>query len=162
MTGSKDLEVWIESAIAESRGKPVLLLGDAAPGLQGGDVTRISHLAPGDAVPGEGRRFDLAVVAGVLENLDPEAAAALLAALRDLTASRLLVAVPARSGNARERSVWLREDMLAHGLEYLGAARHHSETLAIYGFDLDRYKRTPDWLNARSWANPENWGKYRW
>ncbi|MFP5429187.1 MAG: DUF6231 family protein, partial [Gammaproteobacteria bacterium] len=24
------------------------------------------------------------------------------------------------------------------------------------------YKQVPDWLNARFWANPENFGKYWW
>lgn len=32
----------------------------------------------------------------------------------------------------------------------------------VYLFDIETYKRTPDWLNARHWANPELWGKYRW
>lgn len=29
-------------------------------------------------------------------------------------------------------------------------------------FNLYDYKRQPDWLNARFWANPENFDKYRW
>ncbi|MGV8865199.1 MAG: DUF6231 family protein, partial [Pseudomonas sp.] len=24
------------------------------------------------------------------------------------------------------------------------------------------YKQVPDWLNAKFWANPENYGKYWW
>lgn len=32
----------------------------------------------------------------------------------------------------------------------------------VYLFDIETYKHTPDWLNARNWANPELWGKYRW
>ena len=32
----------------------------------------------------------------------------------------------------------------------------------MYLFDIETYKQTPDWLNARHWANPELWGKYRW
>lgn len=32
----------------------------------------------------------------------------------------------------------------------------------VYLFDIETYKRTPDWLNARHWANPELWDKYRW
>ena len=24
------------------------------------------------------------------------------------------------------------------------------------------YKQVPDWLNAKFWANPENFGKYWW
>lgn len=27
----------------------------------------------------------------------------------------------------------------------------------IHTYDLPRYKPTPDWLNARYWANPERW-----
>ena len=33
---------------------------------------------------------------------------------------------------------------------------------AVYLFDIHDYKETPDWLNARHWANPEMWDKYRW
>lgn len=32
----------------------------------------------------------------------------------------------------------------------------------VYLFDIHDYKETPDWLNARHWANPEMWDKYRW
>jgi hypothetical protein len=29
-------------------------------------------------------------------------------------------------------------------------------------FDMGCYKATPDWLNARHWANPQLWDKHRW
>ncbi|MGC8698509.1 MAG: DUF6231 family protein, partial [Halothiobacillus sp.] len=29
-------------------------------------------------------------------------------------------------------------------------------------FDMGSYKATPDWLNARHWANPQLWDKHRW
>ncbi len=32
----------------------------------------------------------------------------------------------------------------------------------VFNYDIRDYKHTPDWLNARHWANPELWGKYRW
>ncbi|MDG4868168.1 DUF6231 family protein [Guyparkeria sp. 1SP6A2] len=32
----------------------------------------------------------------------------------------------------------------------------------VFKYDILDYKHTPDWLNARNWANPELWGKYRW
>ena len=158
----RDLTVWLQEAIAESGDKPVLLLGDVASCLHGADITRVMHPAPDDVLAGAGRRFELAVVVGVLEGLGREPGGALLAALRDLAARRLLVAVPASPAQERYRSVWTRDDMLAHGLDALGHARYEAQTLAVYGFDINQYKRTPDWLNARGWANPENWGKYRW
>ncbi len=33
---------------------------------------------------------------------------------------------------------------------------------ALWQFNLYDYKQLPNWLNADYWANPENWGKYRW
>lgn len=35
-------------------------------------------------------------------------------------------------------------------------------TLTVWQFNLYDYKPRPNWLNADYWANPENWGKYRW
>jgi len=43
----------------------------------------------------------------------------------------------------------------------LGFTRYRADE-PIYLFDIETYKRTPDWLNARHWANPELWGKFRW
>ena len=32
----------------------------------------------------------------------------------------------------------------------------------FWQFNILTYKQVPDWLNARFWANPENWNKFRW
>ena len=32
----------------------------------------------------------------------------------------------------------------------------------FWQFNILTYKQVPDWLNARFWANPENWTKFRW
>lgn len=32
----------------------------------------------------------------------------------------------------------------------------------VWQFNILNYKQTPDWLNARFWANPEQWDKFRW
>lgn len=34
--------------------------------------------------------------------------------------------------------------------------------LVSWQFNLYDYKQRPDWLNAKYWANPENFDKYRW
>lgn len=36
------------------------------------------------------------------------------------------------------------------------------EAVEIWQFNLFDYKQLPDWLNSKFWANPENWGKFRW
>jgi hypothetical protein len=66
----------------------------------------------------------------------------------------VLVALPGRP--------WSAQDMRGFGFESLGTVRAGAAVLGTYGFDIDRYKRTPDWLNARHWANPELWGRFRW
>lgn len=154
------LEERIRREMAAVPEGPVLVLGMVWPG----DVPRVESIPDVDG-PGTlpaNRRFVLAVVVGVLERLPAEDGAALLAALRDLEARRLLVAVPAPAGPARAGGRWDRTEMLAHGLDAVGEARHGDRVLSLYGFDIDHYKRTPDWLNPRHWANPELWGKFRW
>lgn len=50
----------------------------------------------------------------------------------------------------------------------LGYIAHSIETsdeipnLVSWQFNLYDYKQRPDWLNAKYWANPENFDKYRW
>ena len=103
-----------------------------------------------------GRSYDLAVVAGALEELPPEQGAACLARLRDLLARRLVVIVPAG------HPYWDRDTLLGFGLEYRGRWRHEDHDLDLYVFDIEHYKTTPDWLNADHWAHPELFGKFWW
>ncbi|WP_019673061.1 DUF6231 family protein [Psychrobacter lutiphocae] len=37
-----------------------------------------------------------------------------------------------------------------------------STIINCWQFNLYDYKARPDWLNAKYWANPENYDKYRW
>ncbi|AXI02339.1 DUF6231 family protein [Aquirhabdus parva] len=49
------------------------------------------------------------------------------------------------------------------GLRALGFSQiEQIEGWELWQFNILEYKQTPDWLNSRYWANPENWGKYRW
>lgn len=112
-------------------------------------------------LPAGGRDFALAIAAGVLEALSLDEGGALLAELRDLKARQLLAAVPAVAAS-HHQSFWGLDRMLSHGLEARTILGEGDDALAVYGFHIDRYKRTPDWLNARNWANPENWNRYRW
>lgn len=78
----------------------------------------------------------------------------LIAALRDLLAQRLLVFVPEN----------LLDDTALVGLGLTRQARYELEgrTWQAWSYDIRTYKSVPDWLNPRFWANPENWGRYRW
>ncbi|KTG17767.1 hypothetical protein AUR63_06500 [Guyparkeria sp. XI15] len=77
--------------------------------------------------------------------------AELLAGLRDRANRRIVVHVgEARIGDDVDQR------MVSLGYRRLSAAE------AVYQFDIETYKDTPDWLNPRNWANPELWDKYRW
>lgn len=41
-------------------------------------------------------------------------------------------------------------------------AKNPTDPSWVLYFDIHQYKDTPDWLNARHWANPQNWNKFRW
>lgn len=73
-----------------------------------------------------------------------------LARLRDLLAQRILL-------------ITRDEDELATRLLSLGyRILGRNDGRLVAGFDLHDYKHCPEWLNARHWANPENWGRFRW
>lgn len=82
----------------------------------------------------------------------------LLARLRDLHADRVI--------HIDDTTQWSLADSLALGFSQRGnladPVNSGDEPLQVYEFDLHCYKPAPDWLNARHWANPEQWDKHRW
>lgn len=103
-------------------------------------------------------RFDFVVMRGVLERADAQGGAHLLARLRDVHTRRLCVVLAAGGDGAS----WQGAELIALGLSYWSSGTLNEATVEVYGFDLGTYKATPDWLNARHWAHPEHWGKFRW
>lgn len=77
----------------------------------------------------------------------------LLARLRDVIAPKVLLSV------AVDHPSWSAADFIALGFQ---AIHEPVEGMAFYGFDIQSYKQTPDWLNPRFWANPQLWNQYRW
>lgn len=75
-----------------------------------------------------------------------------IARLRDVLAERVLVVIPEQS------STWTTAKMLGFGFRRIAELKGWQ----AWGFDIHTYKDVPDWLNAKYWANPQNWGKYWW
>ena len=110
-----------------------------------------------ETLAGHGR-FDFVIVRGVLERLDADTGAHLMARLRDVHSRRFCVVLSSHDGEHR----WQTSELIAMGLSHWASGTVNQATLEVYGFDLGTYKATPDWLNARHWAHPERWGKNRW
>lgn len=104
-------------------------------------------------------RYDLALVFDAPAILAPAPTRQLLARLRDYHAGAV-IAVFAATDTPSHR-VWTRSEFIALGFRRL-ARRDEVPGWRLYGYDIHDYKHTPDWLNARHWANPEQWGRHRW
>lgn len=98
---------------------------------------------------------DLVAVGNILEVVPRSTGEALLASLRDLYARRVLLRLEAAKA-------WRHQDIMAFGFTQLTQMNDSGHVIRYYGFDLHNYKTTPDWLNAKYWANPELFGRYRW
>ena len=81
-----------------------------------------------------------------------QAAVQLVTRLRDLLAKRVVISARA-------------EDTL-YGLGFYEMDLEQEEAdpkkLRYWQYNIHDYKQVPDWLNARFWANPQNFNKYRW
>ena len=102
------------------------------------------------------QRFDLALVGDGLERMPKAAAMQWLGGVRNLTASRMAVLVDLAACD------WLETDFYALALQASERFQRDEQTLTLFTYDLLAYKQVPDWLNARFWANPENFGKFWW
>lgn len=119
--------------------------------------TEVAHAQPGP-LPADlaARRFDLALVVDCLEHLPKRAGLELLGGIRNLNASRIAVMADlAASG-------WQDTDFFSLALNASERFVRDGQELRLFTYDLLDYKQVPDWLNARFWANPENFGKYWW
>ena len=117
----------------------------------------VAHAAPG-ALPAElaAQRFDLALVIDCLEHLPKREGLELLGGIRNLNASRIAVLADLSACN------WKDTDFFSLALQSSERFQRDEQVLTLFTYDLREYKQVPDWLNARFWANPENFGKYWW
>ncbi|WP_322520450.1 DUF6231 family protein [Guyparkeria halophila] len=116
------------------------------------DNARTTEVSLGDLIA-QAATEDDAVIELIVEMDEwTKAISPYLAALRDRLNHPLIV----HTGDGHRVGGSVDQQMVS-----LGFTRQMADE-PIYLFDIETYKRTPDWLNARHWANPELWDKYRW
>lgn len=139
----------------------LLLVGSWFPALQAFATAHpqaeIAVASPGE-LPAElaGQRFDLALLVDCLEHLDKRHGLQLLGGIRNLNASRVAVLADLSA------SGWSDTDFYSLALQASERFQRDEQVLSLFTYDLRDYKQVPDWLNARFWANPHNFGKYWW
>lgn len=127
-------------------------------------VAEVRWLEPGpEVVKSLGTEtFDAALTLNALETMHKSDAGILIGRLRDVHTRRFLVLLRVGSEWEDQVSLWRRTDMIAYGLGLEAKYGLGARALHLYRFDINDYKRTPEWLNSRNWAHPELWDKYRW
>ena len=117
----------------------------------------VTQAMPG-ALPADvaAQRFDLALAVDCLEHLSKREGLELLGGIRNLNASRIAVLADLTACD------WKETDFYALALQNNERFQRDEQILTLFTYDLREYKQVPDWLNARFWANPENFGKYWW
>lgn len=100
-------------------------------------------------------RYDMALVIGLIEQLDKSAGMQLIGRLRNVHAEHVFVLVG-------EDERWPASAWYGLALQRIDSFVLAAQPLTLYGYDLATYNRARSWNNPRHWANPENWGKYWW
>ena len=131
----------------------VLLISDlpCTPALSWIIMTLSSAEALASLRPGSGYTCGLILTPWV----EPKQLDAVIAHLRDFLSLEFYVLHP---GDAMEQT----RRMGALGLRCLKTFDVHGQPWGLNHFSLKTYKKTPNWLNSRFWANPQLWNKFRW
>ena len=133
--------------------RDVLLIADwpPSPALEWIDSTLSSTEALKVPCPESRRTCGLILTPWV----EPEQLDAVIAHLRDFLSLELFVLHP---GDAIEQT----KRIGALGLRCLETFDEDGQPWGLNHFSLKTYKKTPNWLNNRFWANPQLWNKFRW
>ena len=159
------LESWLSANPAES----ILAIGEGTERVferyrRTHQATRLTTVCARDLENriGELDRHDLALVANTLEYIPKGRAEIVLSRLRDMCSERLYLLLPTGKEWEGHESRWHPIDLVAFGLVVAERYTVDGKSVRLFCHDLYDYKQTPDWLNAKHWANPELWDKFRW
>lgn len=100
-------------------------------------------------------RVDVALIVGMIEQLDKASGEQVVGRLRNFHTEHLYVLIGA---DAR----WRETDWFGLALQRIERFDIDGAALTLYGYDLATYNRVRSWNNPKYWANPENWNRYWW
>ncbi len=80
----------------------------------------------------------------------------IIALARDVISRRVLHVVV---NDGVQPGVWTLADSLSLGFFERETTGTGNKTTSLYEFNVQNYKRRPDWLNSKHWANPQMWNR---
>ena len=117
------------------------------------------------------QRYELVLICHGLAGLTQTTCEHLLAGLRDQYAQHVFIAEKPQQLPLQRNQIYALGFGGIPGIDqqplhddFFTQADHSTQpsNLILYEYNILSYKKIPDWLNAKNWANPELWDQYRW
>ena len=171
MTYPTDVLFDIETLINVAQAEKILFLGNHEPTfldnyreqklMLNQDCT-IVHLRSSeiDHLWLQEQRFDVAIALDLFEHIEKTKGMQVLSRLRDVLCSQYCVCLPLSTKASSTR--WQLTELFSFALSKVSSYQNSETTYGLFKYNINDYKKTPDWLNSDNWANPHMWGKYRW
>ncbi len=171
MTPPTELLFDIETLVNAAQPESILLIGNIDPAFLDdycqqkaliGQSCEVTHIALPqlDQLWQLNQRFDVGLVLNLFEHIEPRIGDQVLSRLRDVLTPQYCVAMPL--AHQSESSTWQLNNLFSFALSRVASYDNSEPKLTLFKYNIDDYKKTPDWLNADNWANPQLWGKYWW
>ena len=171
MTPPQELLFDLETLINAAQPRRILLLGNVSPEFLNEYVAQKAlinqpceivhyHSASLNEISTLNERFDVGIVLNLFEHIEPIKGRQVLSRLRDVLTPQYCLALPL--AHQSDASSWQLNDLFSFALSKVNSYDDVSHGLTLFKYSIENYKKTPDWLNADNWANPQLWGKYWW
>ena len=107
------------------------------------------------------KAYDVAIAVNLFEHLEKAKGMQVLSRLRDVLSPQYCIALP--TSKTTSNTDWHLTDLFSFALSKVTEYSQTDGTnIGLFKYNISDYKKTPDWLNADNWANPQMWGKYWW
>jgi len=171
MTPPTELLFDIETLINSAQPQRILLLGNVDPAFLDdycaqkallNQTCTVTHISAEqlEQIWQLDERFDVGLAINLFEHIEPTLGNQVLSRLRDVLTPQYLIALPL--AHQSDASTWQLTDLFSFALSKVAAYDGDQPKLTLFKYNIEDYKKTPDWLNADNWANPQLWGKYWW
>jgi len=168
MTYPSDALFDIETLVNVAQAEKILLLGNGDASFLTnyqeqkavlGQHCAVTHLTASEIkqLPQLEERFDVAICLDLFEHMDKALGMQVLARLRDVLSPQYCICLPLNSA-----ADWQLNDLFSFALSKVASYQIADTEYGLFKYNINDYKKTPDWLNADNWANPQMWGKYWW
>ncbi len=107
-------------------------------------------------------QFDVGIAVNLFENISKVQGKQVLSKLRDVLTKQYCVCLPITLSSDNES--WQLNDLFSFALERVATYQSLDKKIeyGLFKYNINTYKKTPNWLNPNNWSNPTMWNKYRW